>query len=251
MKLLWEYSEIKTLINQRPNVKDGIVLDTNILISLTYDFDKYFDSTNDFFNNLTEDQIPLFCNISVKSEFLEIQRRIIFTEALLSFESATKLAILPIELAKKLASIRSNQQKREKDNRDPLRLSDAEIKAFKQLMIKETKSSGNLWTEFCAELINRTLHDVWNKTVEQFGFNFLSLRYTDKNNYMLNPPSWDKVIDLMSFEGLSSSDAMILNMYYSTKFSAIVSNDFDIGHSVFSRNDSNELCIFARRLELN
>ncbi len=251
MKLLWDYAEIDKLLEQQSNIKNGVVVDTNVLISLTYDFDDFFEATNNFFEVLIEKQIPLYCNVNVKYEFLEIQRRIIFTEALLSFESATKLVTLPTELAKKLASIRSNQQRREKDNRSPLRLSDAEIKNFKQLMIKEITTSGNLWTEFCAVLVSRTLYEVWNRVIEQFGFNFLSLRHNDKNNYMLNTPSWDKVIDLMSFEGLSSSDAMILNMYYSTKFSAIISNDFDIGHSILSNNDSSKLCIFARSLELN
>lgn len=243
MKLLWGYSEFSDLLAAIPTVKNGVVVDTNVLISATYDFDLFYEITNDFFDTLVDHQIPLYCNVNVKSEFLEIHRRIIFTEALLSFESATKLSTLPVDLAKKLASIRSNQMKREKDDRSPLRLSEADIKSFKILMLKEEKPSGNLWSEFCKEYINQKLFDAWTSTVDKFGLNFLSLRQDDQANHIVNPPDWEKAIELMSLEGASSSDAMILNMYYSSKFNAILSSDFDVGFSVSNRKDQSKVCI--------
>lgn len=243
MKLLWGYSDFSSLLDSRPSLRSGIVVDTNVLISATYDFDTFFEETIELLDILVENQIPLFCNVNVRVEFLEIQRRIIFTEALLSFENATKRSSLPFELAKKLSSLRSNQSAREKDGRSPLRLSEADIKNIKNLMIREVSLAGNLWFSFCKDYVNDQLLNIWAEVVEQVGLNFLSIRQEDQDNYITAPTDWDKTIEFMSSEGVSSSDAMILNMYQSSKFEAILSSDADIGISVFRMNRADKFVI--------
>lgn len=243
MSLLWGYSDLATLLSKVPEVKNGVVVDTNILISATYDFDTFFDQTNDLLSLLATNNIPLYCNVNVRAEFLEIHRRIIFTEALLSLEAAVTLSSLPLELSKKLASLRSNQNKREKDGRDPVRLSEADIKGYKLLMIGVQGTKGNLWDTFCADYVGDSLSKTWDVLVEDIGLNFLSMRQEDQDNHLITTPEWEKAVELMSKQGVSSSDAMILNIFLSSKFAAILSSDTDIGIAISSVNRSDKVCL--------
>ena len=243
MKVLWGYNELSELLKVKPSLLKGIVVDTNVLISISYDFDNFYEQTNELLELLIENKIPLFCNVNVRSEFLEIQRRIIFTEALLSFEAEVDKASLPVELSRKLSSIRANQRKRELDERNPFRLSEAEIKGFKNLMIKLRGPSGNLWLAFCRELIGDQLANLWEATADRVGLNFLSSRIEDQQKYISTPLDWTEAVRFMSTEGISSADAMIANMYFSSNFEAILSSDSDIGIVVLRRGDGNKLCL--------
>ena len=243
MSLLWGYSDLSNLLSKVPGVKSGIVVDTNILISATYDFDTFFDETNDLLDLLIANNIPLYCNVNVRAEFLEIHRRIIFTEALLSLEAAVTLSTLPLELSKKLSSLRSNQKKREQDGRAPVRLGEADIKGYKLLMIREQGIKGNLWDTFCADYVGDNLAKTWDVMVENVGLNFLSMRQEDQDNHLLTRPDWGDAVKLMSQQGVSSSDAMILNMFLASKFQAILSSDTDIGIAITSVNRADKVCI--------
>ena len=248
MQLLWGYTDFLSLLSRRPKMNEGLVVDTNILISVTYDGDAFFEQTNDLLDIVFENSVPLFFNVNVRAEFLEIQRRITFTDALLSFESQTKLASLPLELSKKLSSIRSNQKKREETGRKNLRLSEFDIKEFKSLMIQESLPSGNLWREFCHEYIGDQLFAAWDDVVNKFGLNPLSLRAEDQDKNMATPPSWEDAVELMSTEGLSSSDAMIVNMFQASNFEAILSSDADVGTAVERLKRENKICILPDRV---
>lgn len=200
-------------------------------------------------NMVIEHNIPLYYNVNVRAEFLEIQRRIIFTEALLSFEAHTKLATLPITLSKKLSSIRSNQKKREETSRRPLRLSEYDIKEFKYLMLQETTPSGNLWREFCRQYVGDQLLFTWDSIVDNFGLNSLNLRSSsDQDLFISEIPNWEAAVNLMSKEGLSSSDAMIVNMFQSSNFEAILSSDADIGIAVENTKLKNKICILPDKV---
>lgn len=248
MQLLWGFTDFLSLLSHRPKLSNGLVVDTNILISATYDGDTFFEQTNDLLDLIFENNVPLFYNVNVRAEFLEIQRRITFTDALLSFESQTKLATLPIELSKKLSSIRSNQKRREDSGRKNLRLSEFDIKEFKSLMIQESLPSGNLWREFCHEYIGDQLFKSWDEVVTKFALNPLSLRADDQDKNIVTSPSWEDAVELMSTEGLSSSDAMIVNMFQASKFEAILSSDADVGTAVERLKREDKICILPDRV---
>lgn len=243
MTFMWGYSDFTDLLERRPLLENGVVVDTNVLISATYDFDIFFERTTELLDILIENKIPLYCNVNVRAEFLEIHRRIIFTEALLSFEAETSRASLSLDLSRKLSSLRSNQRAREKEGRAPVRLSEADIKRFKLLMLRERGSAGNLWRTLCRDFVGGQLAGIWTDTVEKVGLNFLSLRQEDQDNYMSSSPDWERAVALMGNEGISSSDAMILNMFQSSKFDAILSSDADIGISVSGLNRIDKICV--------
>lgn len=249
MRSLWGYSDFMGLLERYPGIRSGIVIDTNVLISATYDFDVYYEKTNELFDLIFEFGIPLYCNVNVRAEFLEAHRRIAFTEALLSFEEVVKKADLSLDLRKKLSSIRSNQKKREDTGRKPLRLGDADIKEFKAMMIRVESQKGNLWYVFCKEYVADQLSTIWQNAVDNFGLNFLSLRSEDLESFIDVPPSWEKTVEFMSSEGLSSSDAMIINMFQATNFELILSSDVDIGFSVKRMNRLGKICILPDQVK--
>ncbi len=110
-------------------------------------------------------------------------------------------------------------------------------------MICEKSNTGNLWFSFCKDFINNQLTNIWLEVVEKIGLNFLSLRQNDQDNYIVTPPDWNNTMELMSREGISSADAMILNMYQSSKFNAILSSDADIGFAVTNMNRPDKICV--------
>ena len=230
MSIVHGYSEFLSSLSA--DFKKGVLADTNVLISATYDLDPANDQAIGFFDLLAEHEVPIFCNVNVKSEFLEIHRRIIFTEALLDFESQIDKSKLQIDLTRKLNSIRTQAEKRTKQEKLPLRLPEAEIKDFKMKMSEITHESRDLWTALCEDRVINKLSAVWNDAETELGLNFLSTRREDQSGYFEKSPTWEGAMQLMESYGLSSSDAMIINMFMCSKFIAIVTSDLDVAHSI-------------------
>lgn len=233
---LWGYAELNALIEAHPNIKNGILIDTNILVAATYDMDKYHEAAKGFIDQLIDKSIPLFCNVNIRAEFLDIHRRIIASEAILGFAKTCKKEELPPDLASDLTNYRRRCDNQEKNKPDdpPVRLSDSEIKNFRMQMIKIKGSGTDLWIELSSDQIVSKIEYVWNKTETEteLGLNFLSLRKEDQENYLNKKPEWDEVMKLMSNPGLSSYDVMIINMFFSSKFEVIASSDSDIAIAI-------------------
>jgi hypothetical protein len=228
---LWGYSELDELLKAHPNAKKGFLIDTNILVAATYDLDKYNEIAVNFIDSLADREIPLYCNVNIRSEFLEIHRRIVISEAILDFEVKCDKTMLPPELASELTSYRNSYERKRKNKPDepPRKLSESEIKAFKLMMVNIQGNSGDdLWTEFCDNNIGTQIIELWEETEIEFGLNFLSLRKEDQELHLNQKPEWEDVVKLMSNPGLSSADAMIVNMLYVSKFEVIASSDVDI-----------------------
>lgn len=110
-------------------------------------------------------------------------------------------------------------------------------------MIQVSGKTRNLWLELCSEKISDKLGKIWINTQDSLGLNFLSLREDDQKNHLNEKPDWLNVTRLMGDYGVSSSDAMILNMFFVSKFSAIASSDRDIGFVVATEIAESKICI--------
>ena len=249
---IWGYDELDQLLKQHPTAKNGFLVDTNILISATYDLDKFHDESIAFIDELTDRKIPLYCNVNIRSEFLEIHRRILFSEAILDFEKECTKNLLPPTLASALTSFRAKYERRLKDKPDdePLKLSEREIKEFKIEMVKIQGNHKDLWSELCDNRINNKLNETWTATESALGLNFLSLRKEDQELFLNEKPEWTGVMNLISKEGISSSDAMIINMFMSSKFSVIASSDVDVALTIHRLQVDNKHCILPREQKL-
>lgn len=63
MLVVRKYSDLLVTLTERPELKSGIVADSNVLISATYESDRAHDQTVEFLDLLSEQQIPIFCNV--------------------------------------------------------------------------------------------------------------------------------------------------------------------------------------------
>lgn len=216
------------------------MIDTNLLIAATYEFDENYEKTKELLELIFENQIPLYCNVNVKAEFLEIHRRIIFTETIIDFAQAVDITKLPPTLASKTTTLKNRVIKNEKKNKDKkqdppkvIRLSEAEIKDFKLEMLRVSNTSNeNLWYELCETLVGDKISTLWEETKEEFGLNFISTRKEDQDKHLKFEPDWNKATDLMEKQGLSSADAMIVNMFFSSKFDVLITSDNEVALAV-------------------
>lgn len=241
---LWGFGEFETLLEQRPNIRNGLVVDTNILIAATYELDNFHEEVVGFTDLLIENKIPLFVNVNIRSEFLEIHRRILFSEVILDFESQIDKKKLPATLASRLTTFRNQFERKNRANPDdpPKRLGEKEIKDFKFEMAQVKSGDGDLWSDLCEKGIGDRLIETWNETQEALGLNTLGLRSEDKI-HLIQTPDWDDAVKLMSKHGLASSDAMILNIFLCTNFEGLVSRDLDLGMAVKKEKHPHKICI--------
>ena len=52
--MIWGYSEIKDLVTQHSNVKNGLLVDTNILVAATYELDEFNEAAMDLIDSAME-----------------------------------------------------------------------------------------------------------------------------------------------------------------------------------------------------
>jgi predicted nucleic acid-binding protein len=232
MASIWGYRDFLRVLTKQPSIKSGLVLDTNVLISATYDGDTSFDQTVEFFDLIAENSVPVFCNANVRMEFLEIHRRIIFTEALLDFSSVIDKALLPPALVKTLNSWTTQNSTRKKAGKTPLRLGEADLKSAKFQLSSISDGQRDLWTVLCSDRIGNKLTKLWEKTESELGLNFLSLRKSDQTESEEKPAAWPATIALVEQEGLSSTDAAIISSFLASDFGAFLTSDQEVATTI-------------------
>lgn len=250
MSIILGYSDVLKTARQQIEIKRGVVADSNALIAATYESDPVHDRTAELFDLLSEFEIPVFCNVNSRAEFLEIHRRIIFTEALVDFAQTADKAKLPVELAKQLHSLvtRSGTAKSRRSSGLPMRLSEPEIKSFKLRMLKISSRDTNLWSQLCLEKVGNKIGHVWDRAVDELGLNFLSLRREDADPYLVHSLEWNGVVKLMEHYGLSSADAMIVNLFLASSFIALVTSDIEVAVTLADIPNHNKVCFLPDSL---
>lgn len=242
------YSDFLKILNERPALGKGLVVDTNVLISATYESDAFFDSTTEFLSLIAENEVPIYCNVNVRAEFLEIHRRLIFSEALFDFADTIDTPKLPLQLAQQLGKWSKANETRKRQEKPPLRLSEADLKWVKLALIQVSDGHKDLWTVLCENRIGDKLSFLWQKTVDELGLNFLTLRKGDQAEHLDRAPEWEDAIKLIEQQGLSSSDAMILNMFLVSKFEALITSDSEIAITLKRLRPEQKLCFVPDQL---
>ncbi len=245
------YSDFLTTLNQHPQLRNGLIVDTNVLISATYDTDIFFDTTTQFFDYLIENEMPIYCNVTVRAEFLEIHRRIIFTEMLIDFFHQVDRTLLPNLIAVQLGKLVANNTRRIDQQKAPSRLSESEIKIIKLGLIQISSNGKNLWDTLCESKIGNKLETLWAEAENDLGLVFLSTRNEDFSPLFNSSPEWIDVVKLVQNHGLSSSDAMILNLFFCSSLKAIVSSDLEVALMINKKDSRNKICFIPDILKKN
>ncbi len=86
---IWRFSQIKSLAEKLPDVQNGFMVDTNIIFAGSYELDHFNSEVADFLVNVRELEIPLFTNVNIRTEFMDLHRRVLIAECMIDMYSAT------------------------------------------------------------------------------------------------------------------------------------------------------------------
>ncbi len=228
------FSQIDLYLNSIHPKAQGCLVDTNFLFAAMYKGVHLFSEDAEFlFEKLALYNIPVYTTITTRSELLDLERRIIITEALMGMLAPHSKWRISNEVAKKLKAHKTWIDQEANAGRLPL-LTDYRIKQTKELFIPVRASGKNGWLEICDEVLGN-LNERMAFIEKGLGLNYLRLRGEDSDARFLNEPlSWSKMHSLLGKTCLSSSDAMLLNVLNHSIFPFIVSGDYDIAYGVLA-----------------
>lgn len=220
--------QLEGLVIKHPNFKNGCLLDTNILISASLPIDPMNEAAEALLRKLTILNIPVYSNVNIRSEFLEIQRRVLIPECLIEFyESQNDLAEF---ISQKLKSVQTSYRK-SLDSKKVYKFADDRIKDFRDLLSTVSIKGRDGWGYFCETFLAPQLAVAWDEVVELCSLNFIKIRESENHPLLKSKVSWDGVTDLMGGFGIGSADAMILNLLLSSKLDLVATADGDIKYT--------------------
>src|SRR5690606_31026267 len=77
-------ADLKSLVGTNPDLQRGCVVDTNVLFAAVIPPDRLNTWAEATFIQLNALSLPAFTNINIRSEFLDLQRRVLIPEGLVS-----------------------------------------------------------------------------------------------------------------------------------------------------------------------
>jgi len=242
---IFQFNDIRRLISEVPEIKNGVVVDSNIIFAASYELDVFHDEVAEMLNVFSEFDVPLFTNVNIRTEFLELHRRVLIAESLIDFYEDFGSDMEP-ELQHQLKSHRTSYRKAVEEDR-LFKLSDQRIKSFRNQLMEFTFNEQDAWQLFCQNYFSTRISGIWEKAVELFNLQFISMRQTDKSPQISGDLSWEQMENLVSQYGIGVSDAMILNLYLNSTFSAIITADSDLVYVLEKVGPKNKIVLIPNR----
>lgn len=218
--------QLEQLADKNGAIKNGCLVDTNILISVSLPIDPKNSAAEELVQRLAKLKVPLYSNVNIRAEFLEIQRRVLIPETLIEFYEANN-EVLDEVLTAKLRSIQTSYREAIK-NKKVYKFSDDRIKEFRALLSTYTLGDKDAWMYFCENFLAPQLESVWDEVVRICRLNFIKIRDGEQHPLLTTKVSWDGVTHIMGKYGLGSADSMILNLLLSSKLEVVATADGDI-----------------------
>ena len=229
-------------IAQDASLKKGCIVDTNVLFAANYVMDPFHEWAWSLFEAFSKNGVAAYTNLNVRSEFIELNRRVHMAESLVDFYGDFGND-LEFAFAKKLKSIESSVREAPKEKR-VFKLSDQDIKLCKKLMNANAESNGTPnWKNFCINYFSPHIKVVWERTVSELGIQFLGTREIESKEYFDEHPKWEEMLSVLGESGIGTSDAMIVNLFLKSKLPMIASADMDVSDAVTERAQPNKIVL--------
>lgn len=228
-----DLNDLPKLIKSNTDLELGCITDTNALFAMSMPLDRLNEWAEVVFNQLAELGIPVFTNINIRSEFLELQRRVLVPEGLVSFYDTTDKNSLHPTLRAQLKSLKTSKDEAALAGR-LFKFNDQQMKKYRALFLEMPKTSAsavNGWEQFCMDYLLPYISGVWEATIDDLSINFVGTRAIERREYFDRDPSWKDMTDLIGRFGIGSSDAMIINFFLCSKFPLIVTGDEDVAYA--------------------
>jgi hypothetical protein len=218
-------SELERLIQHHPQLKKGCIVDTNIVFAFSFPLDTFNEWAEEVVSTLHKLNIPIYTNLNVRSEFIDLNRRVMIPEGLVDFYDEIDGSFDEGTVIAKLKSLKTRKRKAEDEGRT-FKLSDSEIKQYSELLNSIPWVDGDSnWTLFCRDYFAPYIDDVWERAVKRMKINFLGTREIESKEFFEKHPSWENMIKIVGLSGLGSSDAMIVNLFQESKIPLMITAD--------------------------
>lgn len=235
--MLLQLEELSRAVEKNPSLKTGCIVDTNLLFAATFPLDTFNEWAESVFQRLHELKIPVFTNMNVRSEFIELNRRVLIPEGLVEMYSDLAGTLQP-ELEQQLKSLKTMKDKAAKKNQT-FKLNDGQIKSYKKLLSRFSFANGeNAWDTFCEEYFFQYIMVVWDATVAALELKFLGTREIEFGEHFASRPRWKDMVEIVGRTGIGSADAMNVNLFEHSKLTIMVTTDKDVRDAVISRTAS-------------
>lgn len=214
-------------IADNPCLRLGCVVDTNVVFAASFPLDTHNEWSEQVFEILHELDVPIFTNINVRSEFIDLNRRVLIPECLVDFYEDFSDLIDGV-LESKLKSLKTRKKKANDENRT-FKFSDTEIKEYKKMFEALPKLSGkSAWSYFCKEYLFGYIEGVWEKAENILKIKFLGAKEIEEATYFNGRPTWENMVKIVGHTGVGSADAMIINLFQESKFPLMITADKDV-----------------------
>lgn len=238
---LIKIDQLDELLENNPDLKSGCIVDTNVLFGANFGDDIYHEPSLKLFSKLAVHKIPVLVNVNVRSEFIHQALRVVLPQALGDLFTAVG-SNLSEDVYKKLKSVKTRLD-RNVDNGTLFKMQSEEIKSVRSLLSSKNIRGNNLWDAFCGEYFAGKLSSEWKFVEEDFGLNFLTLRFSEGTSHLEAPLEWEEAVSIIENTAIGSADAMILNLFDKSKYRLLASFDSDLAYGLEKMGMDNKYLI--------
>jgi len=231
--------ELAELSRKHSGFSLGCITDTNALFARSMDLDRLNTWADAAFDQFASMGIPVFTNINIRSEFMDLQRRVMIPEGLVTFYEDTK-STLALPIATQIRSLKTSKQQAALEEK-VYKVNDQQMKKYRALFGRDA------WEQFCVDYLHPYLTKVWDLTISELAINFVGTRAIESREYFNRDPSWDDMIDIMGRFGIGSADAMIVNFFLCSKFPLLVTGDEDVAFAVERLSGGSKFVLFPEK----
>ena len=230
------FSELPDYLSQLKIAPEfrATILDSNILITMTYNVRDDYTDVCDALAVLEEAGYRLLATVNTKAEYLEYQRRIILTEVLLDAVDEHSTLKLPTKARARITTLKGSIKTAALSDPDrDIVFGDYHLKKIKKEFSAGEHSGKIGWIELCKKFMAGKLQDL-EADLRETGIEYVSQHEPSQKNLFNNIIDWPEAMEICEKSGPSFSDSMILNAFRCSRCPFIVSRDFDIGYAVLS-----------------
>ncbi len=222
-------SYLDQVVSKRSETPQGCLVDTSLLFALSYPLDVFNEDAEAAFRILSENSIPVFTNVNIRTEFIELHRRVAIPEGLIDLLDDQEGG-LDGHLVQKLKSLRTRYRKANGEGKT-FKLSDREIKSHRDMLTEFEGNGIDGWEVFCKDYLTGAIQKEWDTTEREWNLNFLSLRSTEKHPLISDEVTWEGMVELVEKFGIGAMDAMILNLFRCSRLEVLLTADSDLAYA--------------------
>ena len=233
---------LEKVISADPTLKAGCIVDTNVIFAASYPLDHHNEWAEEVTQILAQFGIPLFTNMNIRSEFIDLSRRILIAEGLVDFYEDFK-GLVRGEVDASLKSLKTRKTKAHENNKTFI-LNDSDIKHYRGLLETiQLPQLGNAWDSFCENYIHPYLKGLWDEVTNGLKLNFLGAKEIEEQKFFTSRPKWDEMVNIVGKTGIGSSDAMIINLFLQSTIPLIITADNDVKKTVMKLSPQDKLVL--------